>query len=96
MSEKYYDEVLLFLFIRGAAGTYFFGIYFFYGIYLFIEDLLGFIDGISVSARPHYPVPSLNTLTIALTLIEGLCEIYFKMYGDLLKNPNKSQINKSR
>jgi len=76
--------------LRGVIGTYFFG------IYLFIENLLGFIDGISVSAHSHYPVSSLNTLTITLTLIEGLCEIYFKMYRDLLKNPNKSQINKSR
>ncbi len=82
----------------GVTGTYFFGIYFFYGIDLFIEDLLGFIDGISVSAQAHYPVSFLNalTMTLTLTLIEGLCEIYFKMYGDLLKNPNKFLINKSR
>jgi hypothetical protein len=38
----------------GATGTYFFGIYFFYGIYLFIEDLLGFINVISVFVHPHY------------------------------------------
>jgi len=67
-------------------------------IHLFIEDVLRFIDGISVSTHPHYVAPFLNTLTITLTLtlIAGLCEIYFKMYGDLLKNPNKSQKNKSR
>jgi hypothetical protein len=76
----------------GATGTYFFG------IYLFIEDLLGFIDGISVSAHPHYLAPSFNTLTITftLTLMAGLCEIYFKMHGDLLKRPNKSRKNKSQ
>jgi hypothetical protein len=56
--------------IAGATGTYFFG------IYLFIEDLLGFIDGINVSAHPHYLALSLNTLAITLTLITGLCEIY--------------------
>jgi hypothetical protein len=32
-----------------------------------MEDLLGFIDGISVSVHPHYLASSLNTLAITLT-----------------------------
>jgi hypothetical protein len=32
------------------------------------NDLLGFIDGISVSPHPHYLVLSFNTLAITLTL----------------------------
>ncbi len=56
--------------IEGATGTYFFG------INSFIEDLLGFIDGINVSVHPRYLAPSLNTLAITLNLITGLCEIY--------------------
>ena len=43
--------ILLYEKRRWATGTYFLE------IYLFIEDFLGFIDGISVSAHPHYLAP---------------------------------------
>jgi hypothetical protein len=36
------------------------------------------------------PSPSLSSHP------QEFCGIYFKMYEDLLKNPNKSQKNKSR
>jgi hypothetical protein len=52
---------------RGATGIYFFGIYFLQRIYLFTEDLLGFISCINISAHPHpcpwtprLPSPSLS------------------------------------
>ncbi len=74
-------------------------IYFFQRIYLFAEDLLRLISCISISAHPHSHAPSpLPSPSLSLRPYpqEELCGIDFKMYEDLLKNPNKSQKNRSR
>ena len=90
---------------REAIETYFFGIYFFSTIYLFIEDLLGFINCINISSHPHcgyvcmhWVVPVFQRTHTARIYVctEGLREIYLKMHRDLLKNFNKFQKNKFR
>jgi hypothetical protein len=67
---------------EGLPGFIYLGIYFFQRIYLFNEDLLGLISCISISAHPHSPSPHSPSRD-------------FKMYEDLLKNPNKSQKSRS-
>jgi hypothetical protein len=95
------NDFFLFCFLlRGATGIYLFRIYFFQRIYLFNEDLLGLISCISISVHPqsHPPPPSYSSspsLSLRPHSQEELCGIYFKIYEDLLKNPNKSQKNKS-
>jgi hypothetical protein len=68
----------------GVIGAYIFDIYFLYGIYIFIEDLLGFINCISDSAHPRRHI-----LQSYITFIS-------KCIWDLLKNSNKPLKNKSR
>jgi hypothetical protein len=46
--------------------------------------------------RKETPLPTLNLICPPSHPQKELCGIYFKMDGDLLKNPNKSQKNKPR
>jgi len=48
------------------------------------RDLFGIISSISISPHPH-PYPR------ARPRPQELCGAYFRMYEDLLKNPNKSR-----
>ncbi len=95
--ERYVD-----FFHKGTSVCFFEGLpgfiwdLFFQTIYLFTEDL----SAVSVFQSTHTdtlprshspsPAPSLR-----LHSPEELCGIDFKIYEDLLKNPNKSQKNKS-
>lgn len=90
--RRFSQNVVCQLCFRGATGIYFFE------IYLFIEDLLGFINCINISGHPHceyacmHQVVSIfqRTHTAGIyACTEGLYEIYLKMYGDLLKNFKK-------
>ena len=98
--ENMYQTILL----RAYRNLFFWDLFFLWDL-LNCWEFLGFNNCVSISAHPqcghacmHWIVSIFSTTHTAgmHSYTEKFCEIYPTMHRNLLKNPNKSQKNKSR